>query len=51
MAVVLMIIIVIVTVFQKVVFHAFFEEGGDGYTFSERRAAKRRHTIDAGGAV
>jgi multiple sugar transport system permease protein len=51
MAVTLMIIIVVVTIFQKVVFRVFFEEGGDGYTFSERRAAKRRMAFNKGGAL
>lgn len=42
MAVVLMLIIILVTVFQKVVFRIFFEEDKNGYTFSERRAKKKR---------
>jgi multiple sugar transport system permease protein len=42
MAVVLMAVIILVTMFQKVVFGIFFEPDAAGYTYSERRAMKRR---------
>jgi multiple sugar transport system permease protein len=42
MAVVLMVIIILMTVFQKTVFRVFFEPDKDGFTFSERRAMKKR---------
>jgi multiple sugar transport system permease protein len=42
MAVILMMIIIVVTLFQKTVFRIFFEPDNAGYTFSERQAMKRR---------
>lgn len=42
MAVILMLIIVLVTLFQKTIFRIFFEPDRQGYTFSERRAIKKR---------
>jgi multiple sugar transport system permease protein len=42
MAVVLMAVIILVTMFQKAVFGVFFEPDANGYTFSERRAMKQR---------
>ncbi|GHV16529.1 ABC transporter permease [Clostridia bacterium] len=42
MAIVLLAIIVLVTVFQKVFFRIFIDEGKDGMTWSERRATKKR---------
>jgi multiple sugar transport system permease protein len=52
MAVVLMVIIIIMTVFQKTVFRVFFEPDENGFTFSERRAMKKRlvHAKLPGGA-
>ncbi|GHV51243.1 ABC transporter permease [Spirochaetia bacterium] len=42
MAVVLMAVIILVTVFQKTVFRVFLEPDENGFTFSERRAMKNR---------
>jgi multiple sugar transport system permease protein len=42
MAVVLMAVIILVTLFQKSVFGVFFEPDANGYTFGERRAMKKR---------
>jgi multiple sugar transport system permease protein len=42
MAVVLMVVIILVTMLQKTVFRVFFEPDENGFTFSERRAAKKR---------
>lgn len=42
MAVILMLIIVLVTLFQKTIFRIFLEPNEQGYTFSERRAMKKR---------
>ncbi|MDR1399294.1 MAG: sugar ABC transporter permease [Treponema sp.] len=53
MAVVLMMIIIIVTLFQKLVFRIFFEPDEKGYTFNERHAMKHRLAVadSKGGAV
>jgi multiple sugar transport system permease protein len=45
MAVVLMLIIIVVTVFQKTVFKIFFEPDKTGYTFGERQAMKKRSQL------
>ncbi|MDR3284586.1 MAG: sugar ABC transporter permease [Treponema sp.] len=45
MAVVLMIIIIVVTMFQRTVFKIFFEADDQGYTFGERRAMKKRQAV------
>jgi multiple sugar transport system permease protein len=45
MAVVLMAIIIIVTLAQKLTFRVFFEPDDAGYTFSERRAMKKRRAL------
>jgi multiple sugar transport system permease protein len=42
MAVILMLIIVLVTMFQKTIFRIFFEPDENGYTFSEKRAMQQR---------
>jgi multiple sugar transport system permease protein len=42
LAVVLMVVIILVTMLQKTVFRVFFEPDENGYTFSERRAVKKR---------
>jgi multiple sugar transport system permease protein len=42
MAVILMLIIILVTLFQKMVFKLFLEPDANGYTFSEKRAIKAR---------
>ncbi|MDR2150533.1 MAG: sugar ABC transporter permease [Spirochaetaceae bacterium] len=57
MAVVLMMIIILVTVFQKTVFKVFFEPDSSGFTFSERRSMKKRgqygrqNSVVQGGSV
>jgi multiple sugar transport system permease protein len=43
MAVILMLIIILVTLFQKMVFKIFLEPDENGYTFSEKRAMEKRH--------
>jgi multiple sugar transport system permease protein len=47
MAVVLLGIIVLVTVFQKSIFRFFLDEDEKGMTYRERRASRRRKTIGA----
>ncbi|MDR1640741.1 MAG: sugar ABC transporter permease [Clostridiales bacterium] len=42
MAVVLMVLIILATLFQKLIVKIFFEEDKNGMTFSERSASKRR---------
>ncbi|GHV29426.1 ABC transporter permease [Spirochaetia bacterium] len=51
MAVVLMAVIVLVTMFQKVVFGIFIDPDANGYTFSERRAMKKRRAQAAQAAL
>ncbi|MCL2034079.1 MAG: sugar ABC transporter permease [Oscillospiraceae bacterium] len=51
MAVVLMLIIVLVTLFQRFVSSTFLEEDKNGYTFSERRAMKKRADARGGRGV
>ena len=48
MAIILLIIIILVTVFQKVFFRIFIDEDKNGFTFSERRAIKRRKRENGG---
>jgi multiple sugar transport system permease protein len=45
MAVILMLIIVVVTLFQKFIFRVFFEPDKRGYTFIEKRAIKKRMAV------
>jgi flagellar basal body-associated protein FliL len=42
MAVILMVLIILVTVFQKVIVAIFFDEDKNGKTFGERRSEKKR---------
>jgi multiple sugar transport system permease protein len=51
MAVVLMVVIILVTMLQKTVFRVFFEPDENGYTFSERRAMKKRFARIQGSAI